>query len=637
MTVQYAEPQGLQVQTELALEPTPQTLGGQLDPLTKQSVFERLQRLVSDNHPYESTRTQNQKLRKLDPAELELASAASSEDAGKLPAGDFIVPMHLIQKMIKRMSPDIYAYIVTPTRMAAFTAIDDPHFNASALEADFTRVFRYKGWKKPLMSAVYSALLHGWGAVEHTFDPTTPGNFSLNYVRYADLLFDQGAKSIHDCDYVMVSKYLTLSQIEKLKTLSGANKTTIDNLLNKHKGPSRGQLAHVYRVYHKDATKPYVQSFWVDMAQNEYLIEPSDLFCGQWRRPDPVTQMVQTHIGADPLTGQPMTLPLPQQVQPPDEMAYETAYPLFVLSSEMSDDEALQSSKGQAFWSRSIQKAQSVLLSGFISKEARAANVYGALDLSNVPPSSDLKTLSPIKHGNIYDKPVKFFSSEGGSPTTLAAIQYMDSMHSDEVGQVAYSVTNRKDARKTAKEFSVAEAAEEQNKTELLDAVAEWMGDIINFVYYVLKSRANCGAQGCTFAIVPEVKTLLTRNYNITPAGSIDIQLRAEKAALLERYLSIAQAAGGSVMSNYLQRMFEVIFPDEKFSQLVQQDNNLRLGIQSALQLLQATTSPQEFATLPPEMQQQFMQVTQQLTALLQNGQPNPAGQPVQQAAPGVG
>jgi len=636
MTPTYAEPQGVLTQPELPL-PETRTLGGDMDQLTRQSVFDRLQKLVSDNHHFETIREQNQKLRKLDPAELELAAAASSEDAGKLPSGDFIVPMHLIQKMIKRISPDIYGYIVTPTRMAAFTAIDDQHFNASTLEAEFTRVFRYKGWKKPLMSAVYSALLHGWGGVEHTFDPTTPGNFSFNYVRYADLVFDQGAKSIHDCDYVMVSKYLTLPQIEKLKTLQGANVTAIENLLVKQKGPNRSKLAHVYRVYHKAPDKPYVQTFWVDMAQTEYLIAPCDLFCGQWRRPEPVTQMVPTPVGLDPMTNMPLMLPMPVTTQPPDERAYETAYPLFVLQAELSDDEALQSSRGQAFWSRQIQKAQSTLLSGFISKEARAANVYGALDLTNVPPSSDLKTLTPIKHGNIYDKPVKFFSSEGGSPTTLAAIQYLDSAHADEVGQVAFSVTNRKDARKTAKEFEIAQGAQEQNKTELLDAVAEWMGDIINFTYLVLKSRATLDVPGCTFARSPQVKQLLAVNYTITPAGSIDIQLRAEKAALLERYLPLAQAAGGNVTQMYLKRMFEVIFPDEQFSQLIEQDNSLRLGIQSALQLLQATTSPQEFQTLPPQMQQQFVQVMQQLTALVQNGTQNPAGQPVQQAAPGVG
>lgn len=584
----------------------------------------RARDLLSDNVAVLNLCRENRKLRSLDPALLGLPTSASANDAGGLAATDVVIPVHVIHKLMMRKFPDLYQFLVAPPRVAVFTTVE-PDIDPSPLEENFTKLHRYSGWKVPYDSTIDGSLLHGYAAVELQYSPTSAGNYEFENVAYGDLIFPKETRDIEDCDHVLVRKYLSHTRLDELKELPGANKEEIARIQHNTEH-NKNKIFEVYRGYAKKDGTIYV--YWHHDQGTDYLVAPAPLYCGEVT----LTQQPPS-VSLDPLTNLPSLVPVPPTI----DFVYETTYPIHIFAPFRTEEGTIESSRGQAFWSRPAQKAISAIASGTVTRTVKASGLYAALDITNVPIGTQPHPLKePIQRDTIYDAPVKFTSPPGPDDSAIRVMQYFDNVQADESGQTAYNVQNRQDARKTAEELSQAQTQQDLNKAPLIDRLAEFLLSTIRAGYRIAKSRALANVPD--YPISAQAKELLRYPYQIQPAGYADVVERQNLIQRMEKFFPMAQAAG--IAPAYIARMFQLVFPTEPFAKLAMQAPQLEQTItmlRTCYTLLQATTTPDELNTLQqhdPQGFAQFQQLTAQIGELLARSPQPMAGAPGQQGNP---
>ena len=74
-------------------------------------------------------------------------------------------------------------------------------------------------------------------------------------------------------------------------------------------------------------------------------------------------------VTLDPLTAQPVLTPVPPSI----DFVYETTYPIYIFAPFRTEEGTIESSRGQAFWSRPMQKAISTIASGTVTRAVKPA------------------------------------------------------------------------------------------------------------------------------------------------------------------------------------------------------------------------------------------------------------------------
>lgn len=495
---------------------------------------------------------------------------------------------------MSRKFPDVYQFLSQPPRVAVFEPIEQPQTDVSSIEKWFTQLYRYNGWKAPLTRCIDGALLHGHAAVEFEYDAATPGNFRFNNIAFADLIFQQDALDLESCEYIAVRKRLSHVQLDELKTLPGANAQEIDKLYKSSN--DRTKIQEVFRVYCKHDKLVY--SFWYGKACTNFLTRPAPLYVGEVELREAPAQP-----SIDPMSGMPMMIPQPPSL----EYVVEDRYPLDLLAPFTTEEDAIESSLGQAHWTRPAQKAMTSVMSSIVTRTVQAAGLYAAVDASNVPPGTQPNAIKPIQRNHIYDVPIKFTSPDGVDASAVGVLQYIDSAQADENGQTAFAVNNRKDSRRTAEELQQADQQQQLNKSILIDSVAEWLLSTITRAWRVAKSRALAREQTSYPVPADITPELLNATYQLQPAGYSDLIERANLLANLEKYYPIAVQAG--IGPSYSARLMKIVFPRENFANEIQTAQQALQVLAAAGAFIQATTTPEEIATLSPEQQQQYTQL----------------------------
>lgn len=555
----------------------------------------RFSTLLADNNAVVSRRSTNRKVRELDPELLELPTQASSDDTGKLDSPDVMIPVHLVQKLIMRRYPDLYNFLTAPSRVASFV---HQTIDFSSIEKAFTELYRYQGWKVPLMLAIDGALTHGWAGVELVFSKANQAGCAFNYVGYGDVLFPTDARDLDSCEIIYLRKNFTVVDFKELALLDGANVAEIQKIIKKFDNSAAPK--DVYRAYTK--LDGIVYSYYCSEESNDFLTYPAPYYAGE------VGYETSVEVNA-------VGLPMPVEQRVP---LSETSYPVYLFTPFQTEQATINSSRGQAFWSRPVQKALSSMASGVVSRAVAAAGVYGSVDVANVPAGTRPEQLGPIKRNGLYSVPVKFTSPDGPKGDSVQIMQYFDTVQSDEAGQTAYTVTNRQDARKTAAELSQAVEQQQLNKSPLIDSFAEFQLKTILAVWRIAISRRR--EPNSPLANAP-IETPYIR-----PAGYPDVVERQQLLARLERYHPLAVASG--IALPYTARIMQLAFPDEPFAEMIQQEAATQRYLAACYELLKATTTPQELAALPPDKQQQFIEITNAIQQHLAGPTGQLAGQP---------
>lgn len=564
------------------------------DPIPFSVAQIQINKLLGQNEELKTKRSVNRKLRVLDYHEMGIESTATGDDAGKLSGADIIIPMHQIHKLMMRKFPDLYQFLTQPPRVAVFVPLDKINVLTEPVESWLTNLYRYAGWKRSLITCIDGALLHGRAAVEFQYDENTPGNFVYNYVAYADLVIQEGASNIEHCEYVGVRKYLSHQQIDELKELPSANLNELDRLFRKSN--DRTKIEEVYRFYckHKNENgEMIVYSFWYAASCSDFLVAPTPLYCGE-------VELKQSMPQLD-LFGMPT-------VPPPPTLDYviEQIYPIDIFSPFTTEEDTYDSSRGQAHWGRSGQKAMSALASSIITKSMQSAGVYASVDVTNVSAGEEPRAMKPVQRNQIYHLPIKFTSPEGPDASSVPIIQWLDSQQAEENGQSAYAVSNRKDSRRTAEELQQAQAQQDLNKSMLIDALAEWLLATINRAWRVAKSRA-LAAELTGYPVPPDVLPLLEHKYNIYPAGYTDLIERAQLISNLEKYFPVAVQAG--IGPSYTKRLMQIVFPRENFANEIQTQQQTTQVLAAALAFIQDSTTQEELQAAGPEGQKQYQEL----------------------------
>lgn len=584
----------------------------------------RARAIIADNVAVTNLCRENRKLRTLDPALLGLQTTASANDAGGLSAADVVIPVHIIHKLMMRKFPDLYQFLVAPPRVSVFTPIE-PDIDPSPLEEAFTKVYRYPNWKAPFDATLDGGLLHGYAAVELQYSPETFGNFEFEPIAYNDLLFPKDTRNIEDSDHILVRKYLSHSRLEELRALDGANAAEISRI-QVNTEHNKNKIYEVYKGYAKKDGQILV--YWHAENATDYLVAPSPCYCGEVKLNQPPPK-----VTLDPITAQPVLTPVPPSI----EFVYETTYPIFIFAPFRTEEGTIESSRGQAFWSRPMQKAISTIASGTVTRAVKASGLYGALDVAGVPVGTQPHPLKePIQRDTIYDAPVKFTAPPGPEESAIRVMQYFDNVQADEAGQTAYNVQNREDARKTAEELSQAQQQQQLNKAPLVDRLAEFLLSTIRASYRIVKSRCLAGVPN--YPISSQAKSLMVHTYELQPAGYKDVVERQNLIQRMQEFFPMAQAAG--IGPAYIARLLQLVFPTEPFAKLAAQAPTLDQALtmlRTCYTLLQSTTTPDELRTLQqhnPTGFAQFQQLTSQIGEFLARSPQPMAAAPGQQVSP---
>lgn len=486
------------------------------------------------------------------------------QQQGFLEDDETIIPIRVIDTNIRREQPAYVAYLRQSRRLAVFRCVSDPQVNVEAIEADFTYGMTYPNWEIPHFKCLDGAQQNGRDFVEIEFDESKPLHVGVDHVGTENLIFPRDARNIQACEIIIRRYELTVAQLKSFVTKYGFDAEQVGLVLEPlEKDTQVMSNVTVYKAYRKIEGVVYV-GWFCDKNANDWIKTPQKLFLGKKR---------QT-TSLDPITGQEVTSL---------EEVNEYKYPIIQLLYCVSEQPTVVRQRGRVFLDETKQEAQTALWSSLVNGSVRASNVYG----SPVNPSAtggklgvvDLK----LKHGQIYTEPVSFWGTPYPDPQLVAAAQSLDIQTQQETGQVNFAAQNRQDSRKTATEIG---AATEQ--AALLSGVqvamySAHLREVWTAVWEIVQSQALQGL--ITFAqVTVEQQTpvgvqiakqnnaeLLSKEFDVRPAGDIDVIQRSEKMQKYAQFWPIV--ANTPLAATFMADMIKMAFPEdaERYEQVLLQ------------------------------------------------------------------
>jgi hypothetical protein len=546
--------------------------------------------------------------------------------ANKIPKDETIIPIRLIDTNINREMPTYISYLKQSRRISIFKDVDDPSRNTETLEAEFTRVCQYDGWELPHYKILDGSRTHGWCFGEVVFDADKPGQVAVEDVEHANLMFPLDALNIQSCEYVTRIYYVTDAQLRGFVKNYGFDPEQTMQLLQKSRQAQTSRCSKIRKCMWKNADDGLVYVAWYCLEDcSDWLKKPEPLFLGV-KRQEQVIEQVPTGM-LDPVTQQPVTAPQPKLVW---KDVYETSYPYEVLYYYETESPKIFDHKGRVWLDQYKQEAAMATWTAYINTLNRSSNVYGSPKQTGQAPTDGKPKLQNIDlvHGGLYDTPIDFWAMPGPSPQVLTALNALDTQNANETGQVAFTVQNREDSRKTATEVA---AAQQQNS--LINGVqvtlySVFLRRLYTRIWRIVRSRAQLGIEqgGIKFLnnVQLEMKQfILSQEYQIFAAGDVDVIQRQEK---LQRKMQFWPIIAATPMAQpFFVSMIKDGFPDEAPALIAemmaaQQQQQVIAGLGTALAGL-----AKEFGNQIPQAQQ--AQILQLLDAAGKS-----AGQGQQQA-----
>lgn len=534
------------------------------------------------------------------------------------------VAVRLIDQNIRAEQPQRLAFITQPRRAVILKPLYGTSVNGMEnLESVFTDCARYLAWENPFIKVDDGASTHGWDYVEVVLDTTKPGHFALEHVGHDNLMFDLEAEDINAQEVLGRVVKLTGSQLKQNVRKFKWDNEQVKKVIEadpKNENKTKDAVYEQYKFFFRHEEAIYV-CWYGGKTTTDFLLKPQPLYLGihDLEKPeqviDPVTQQVETTF-------------------PP---VAETSYPFVELDYIETEAPKIIDKRGRAFLDEPAQEAASALQSGIVNGVMRASNVYGCTKQGLVPQANDAapkQTNVKIKHGNIYDKEITFFSTPYPPESAMQALEMTTQYNRLDISKPDYAVRNRQDSRKTATEVaaSVNDSAQQASVQSMQQSV--FMRKVYTRCYEIFQNRA---LQGKLPIKNPLILELLKLPVDIKAAGDVDVIQRAEKLQRQQQTWEVVAAT--PIAMEFLKDYLSNAFPEEapKYNKLLVQDQQAKqlvMGLSQALKI--AITDEQgmlkpEFQGEEQQLQQLAVGVQQFLTPTTEEGAQN--GEQQQQAA----
>lgn len=542
------------------------------------------------------------------------------------------IGVRLIDTNCKAEQPPYTSYITQSRRSLIFEqpgGFDIP--GIQKLEHAFTIASRYEGWDKPFIKTVDGAIFLGWDWVEVCLDITKPGHFSVEHVGNERLLFDHEAEDIQQQELVL--RFQELSKIQLLSDITqyNFNKEQVRKILDateENQGKTKDILYKIYKVFFKKDDVVYSAYYGGDKT-TDWLRVPTLFSLG---RAD-IEAGPTLPTGASDANQQPILNFSPLQ---------EGEYPFYILPYIESENPKIVELRGRGFLDEPAQEGASALMSATVNGTMRAACIFGSPDNTN--PAQNLDTAAPkqidckIRHGGIYDKPIKFWSPPYPPAVPLQVLEALGTANKAETSQVNYAAKNRKDSRKTAEEIKASQQDEQQLTAVQVTTLSAFMRQVYTRCYSIYANRIQQGK----ITVSEDIKQLVKGTYVMRAAGDVDVVERGEK---LQQLMSAWPVVSKTPLANeFLKIYIRCAFPDDSMhlTSMLDQGNQAKQLVQQLSTLLfHAVIQPQPPKVANPNEQQgsqgqggmpplkpefqglepQLMQVSQMVQQFLQNGQ----------------
>jgi hypothetical protein len=536
---------------------------------------------------------------------------------------EILIPKRAIHNNIRRDYAPYMQFVREPRRSIILNCLTDTEVKPQVMERDYTRMSRYDGWEQVDFRVVDAASLHGWAAVETCFDTGYPGHFYWKMITPDNLEFDIDATDIQMCGYLAIRVKSSIFKLEELAAAGRMNKDQVAQMRDKYCiETGEDKSVEIKHLFYK-GKDGIVFHAWYNLECLDWLADPKPLYQGKQKMASAFqdTPLGPLHSGVFGQTANTIWEPI-----------YEREYPIDIHLFYDTEDEKIVDHRGHGFFDLPIQSGLTAIWSGFVNGLARSANVFGSPkgatpDGSGVPkPAKAVELLN----GYMYDAAVEFWSFPTPSNVSIMAAQALSTENAQDNNQQDFAVLNRKDARKTSKEFDVAEQAQSNVNSVGLMLWAMFQRAKHKRGFAIVQARAKAGKLPEFLMLPKSVKNgdpenakkemeareyLLTQRYEVRSSGETDVIERQEKIkAMLNMYDLIAPTPLGP---KFLEEIIITMFPEnaEEFRKIMQSVPPQNQALQALSTLIGGLL--EKFKTqIPPEQAEQILQTLQQAQQL---------------------
>lgn len=504
--------------------------------------------------------------RKLRYAEIDIEAERESHN---LQPDELYIPQHIIDTNIRREQSPYVQFVTQAPRAVICEQIDGNVVDFSLLEKDLTKKLRYDGWQLPLFATIDSMQANGYSIVEIVQDQNNLGEVGIEHLSLGEFAFTSDTKDLQAVEMVCRTYYFTKTRILSLCGIdpqNDFNKEQVDKIVAKE--PESHLPSDTADVRDRSLYKVYKVMFRVSGVVNVAWCCPST--CDDWiRMPRPL------FIGRKKLVEQPAVInPLLGQQEPQWEDAFETEYPYILFQYLISENDTISELKGRVFLDQDLQEAVSSLLSSTVTQARRASGLYFSKEVDDPNDDLLLQKNTFFKTGSLINSKVKQLTLNAPDPAMFNSIQMLVSANQNETSQVNFAAMNRKDSRKTAKEITIAEQAQQTLSTVQVVLFSTSLTKMYNLMVSIIKSRVLAG-------LIPtsdQLMKLYALEFIVRPSGGVDVLERQELIKKMTEAWGVVQNT--PIAQTFMLDLLSMLFPDRFeiyksiFEQAEQQKNS---------------------------------------------------------------
>lgn len=454
---------------------------------------------------------------------------------------------------IRRELAPYIAYITQSRDVAKFRCLSASGIPPEPLEREFTTFAQYPRWQLPLFQTLDGTATHGWDAVEILFDDSKPGHFCVRHIGHENLIFSTDVTDIQDSPVCEVLYGSTITELAKYVEDYDFVKTQVDKVREQLRSQKQGADSKVIlkKVYFKDEDDGTVYVGWGCEYADDWLSKPQRL-----------------HLGLE------------------GDESYDNTYPIEVLQYSVSEDEIIMRSKGRVYMDEHDQEACIQLVTAFVNRAIRSTYILSS-PVNPGDESAAKQSEITLGDGVHISVPVNFFNIEPPDPGLLQAMMTITNQNANEIGQVNFAVTNRKDSRKTATEIQTANQQSAMLNSVQVTLLSTFLQNVWTCCWKIARSQV---LQNKIQSNILNWQNWYNQEWTLLPAGDADVIRRAEILnAMKQDWPVMQQTAAAQAFLEDIIRSSPYSEKADKYIAAIEAGNrkdNLIRGMRNALQSL---------------------------------------------------
>lgn len=532
-------------------------------------------------------------------------------DKGQIAPDETFIPDRIIDSNIKMDVADCMSFLNSGERLAIFQCLSDPTIDTRELEKQFTNGLTYRGWFREFLRVADGAATHGVDYIEVVFDETKPLHIGFEHVGYDRLYFNDKVEDIQDSELLIRLYKTPISKLEEFEANFNFDSGVVDVITEAHKELRRTEIVNIYRVFFKDGGIVYIAWYYKDSKVSTWLKVPEQLRLGLYTQEDQ----------PDPITGIPSKVFVEMPI---------TQYPIFSYLYCDDEQSPLLDHKGRGFLDGPQQEATTAIITSYVNSCVKATSIYASP--ANVDSETvEMKQLDlQLVPNGVYNNPLEFWSKPYPEATMLSSVNLLDTRNANQRGKTAYSVKNRVDSRKTAKELDVAENQQDLIKGTTTAGWSEFLRGALEFSWPIVQSQALMGSIKFMLVLAPvdpnfpnsvsyiNDNSLISQDFDIRPAGDIDVVQAQQEQQKMQQDWPVFQLTG--LKDKFLEDYVSVRYPKKakEYIAALQAANQTKQLVSALSTSLTGALNPEEIASLGPQEKQNLDSIQQAAQQFIQ-------------------